>query len=72
MKSSSGSYSTTGSFIVSSQRYDLYLEIMAHLPYKFFRDDEQVQDDFWKQANTRIEAGDTDAETLAQLYQTKL
>ena len=63
-------HSTTGSFILSAERRDdLVQEILALLPYKYFKADEQAKDAFWRQVITAVDGGEQDVTRLAGLYQ---
>ena len=70
MISLKSNYSTIGSFILSADRQDdLVQEILALLPYEYFKAADQDRNAFWTRVITAIDGGEQDVTRLAQLYQ---
>ena len=70
MISLKSNYSTIGSFILSADRQDdLVQEILALLPYEYFKAADQDRNAFWTRVITAIDGGEQDVTRLAQLYE---
>ena len=70
MISLKSNYSTIGSFILSAERQDdLVQEILALLPYEYFKASDQDRNAFWTRVITAIDGGEQDVTRLAQLYE---